>query len=72
MRKIRLKVETLAVESFQTHAAAIDAGTVQGHQDVSFAEKCIATAVASCPRANTHEWSCDVPCECTHADIDCS
>jgi hypothetical protein len=46
MKKLTLKVETLAVESFPTAAAGKDAGTVQGF-DVP------TPPYASCPCTNT-------------------
>ncbi|HYW10918.1 MAG TPA: hypothetical protein VE871_03150 [Longimicrobium sp.] len=71
MRKIRLMLDALAVESFQTAKVSEHHGTVQGH-GASFVEKCLATGVASCPRAMTQDWSCVYACECTDAQYECS
>lgn len=71
MRKIRLQLDALAVESFQTADAETGAGTVHGHQEVSQWEKCLATGGGSCPRRMSEDWSCVYWCECTDAYYAC-
>jgi hypothetical protein len=48
LRKVKLEVESLAVESFGTCAAPADGGTVVAHGDRS----------ADCSVVCTYEWDC--------------
>lgn len=60
MRKTRLELETLAVESFATTQDATDArGTVRGHvaqepDDFIAADNCTCAASCDCPTAAYH------------------
>ena len=62
MRKIRLKLDTLTVDSFPTAAAPAGTGTVEGHQ-ISIRLGC---ATRDCPTAY-------ISCEggCTNANMIC-
>lgn len=82
MRKIQLKLDTLAVESFQTDAVPALRGTVQGNQDdaVVFAisnrpicqtYKCVQTEWYSCAAEYSYPASCQYGCDCTVAGSPC-
>jgi hypothetical protein len=68
MRKIRLKLDALAVESFETAGAPEGAGTVQGYQlsrpGGTYEMRC-APSDGSCARALTEIDSCFAVCGCT-------
>jgi hypothetical protein len=66
MRKIALKLDTLAVESFQTAVATAAVGTVRAHDDAvtQFCTR-ICTDEYSCPVQNTEYESCQIACLCT-------
>lgn len=71
MRKIRLQLDTLAVDSFDTGRAPGLAGTVQGRQDdvhpaASAPNPCLPETLLTCPRRNSEYASCIVNCECTN------
>lgn len=65
MRKITLRLESLAVESFETTPPARAEGTVVGHQRTpacTFScDSCIQTA-CTCPGNNTCAQSCNGTC----------
>jgi hypothetical protein len=66
MRKITLRLESLAVESFHTTDPAQDEGTVVAHQrtaycSVSCEGTCIQTA-CTCPEYGTCYQSCNGTC----------
>lgn len=82
MRKIQLKLDALAVESFQTDAVPASRGTVEGNQDdaVPFAisdrlicqtYKCVYTEWYSCAVENSLAASCQYGCDCTVAGSPC-
>ncbi|HYW10917.1 MAG TPA: hypothetical protein VE871_03145 [Longimicrobium sp.] len=75
MRKISLKLDALAVESFQTAEAPLDAGTVQGQQDGDLLQAetflCNTGDGTTCPRARSDYLTCIVRCQCTDAQIKC-
>jgi len=62
MRKIRLEVERLEVESFETAAAEPERGTVRGHW--SQLGTCDAV-VATCQLNGTCKWTCGSRCGST-------
>ncbi len=65
MRKIALKLDTLAVESFHTAAHVIAVGTVHAHND-ALTQLCTRLCTAySCPVQNTEPASCQYACDCT-------
>lgn len=72
MRKINLKLDALAVESFQTAAAPAGTGTVEGHE-VSGRPACfpIPTEYISCEADRTDPASCQYGCGCTGGTIVC-
>ncbi len=74
MRKINLKLDALAVESFQTDEAPVGTGTVEGQQ-VSGRPACnpgsYPTEDGSCPLERTEPASCQYGCGCTDAVIIC-
>ncbi len=49
MKKLRLEVEELRIESFQTDAPAEERGTVAGHMITQGAETCYHCTRWSCP-----------------------
>lgn len=76
MRKIRLKLDALSVESFQTAEAPTGTGTVRARQEgdelqaaTDFLE-CPRTG-GTCPRRLSEYASCVVYCECTDARVRC-
>jgi len=66
MNKIRLKLDALAVESFQTDAAPSPAGTVHGAAATTPESPCIPETFFTCPRRRTEYNSCVANCECTN------
>lgn len=58
MRKIRLELETLEVESFTASSETEKGGTVHAHSEWD-------TCVAPCPSYDGPGWSCDPTCERT-------
>ena len=62
MKKLKLEVEALTVESFTTASAGEPAGTVQGH---AATQRCQSVAVCpqswNCPFTQPVE-TCQVPC----------
>ncbi|HEX6040117.1 hypothetical protein [Longimicrobium sp.] len=83
MRKIQLKLESLAAESFQTDAVPATRGTVEGRQDdaallavsrvnpLCQTYKCVYTEWYSCAVENTLPASCQYGCDCTQAGSPC-
>lgn len=70
MRKIRLDVDAVSVESFATEKAAVPQGTVRGHDDVT--ELCPAPSeYFTCKWGRTEYDTCIVQCECTNRQIRC-
>jgi len=77
MRKLKLEIDALRVESFETSATAMDAGTVRAHADAVGMEEdfvaittpqtqqvsCIGTCRISC--LGTCLASCGGTCNCT-------
>ena len=65
MRKIRLQLESLAVESFDTTGPRPDAGTVAAHQIVTVAPcdyesgSCFASCNGTCARTCSCEATCN-------------
>ena len=54
MKKLRLSIDTLAVDSFETHAAAPAGGTVEAHDagtDPSNCATCETCVGDNCPRS---------------------
>lgn len=88
MRKIRLDVEGLAVDSFATHAEGTDAGTVRGHErtnawdcvySLTGTEHCPCDSEASCfdcihSAVATCQFTCTAPgCDGpTNFELTCS
>jgi hypothetical protein len=68
MRKIRLKLDTLAVESFETDATQTGAGTVRGHDQITTIPE---TERFTCKWGRTDYDTCMVQCECTNRQIRC-
>jgi len=75
MKKIRLDVETLSVESFTTAAADPEEGTVRAHQQASVdfclsVNACASVQICapqqSTARQASNYASCAVNCECTN------
>lgn len=71
MQKIRLELDTLAVESFETGEARSAAGTVRANQDplaamASAPNPCLPETFLTCPRRQTNYASCVANCECTN------
>lgn len=64
MRKIRLKIDELAVESFRTSKEEAGAGTVNGHAFTLVAETCPnisrGTCFRSCAMTNGYQY-CILP-----------
>lgn len=74
MRKIRLELDTLAVESFAAEAPGAARGTAAGHeQQLTVAAACTHTQndQMTCARRNSYFESCVVDCECTNARFRC-
>jgi hypothetical protein len=65
MRKIRLNVEALAVESFEIDEPASGRGTVRAYITTINDPCTSANYEATCARRRTDYASCDVVCECT-------
>ena len=71
MKKLVLEIDQLAVESFATDAARLDAGTIRGNGASEFLTDCgtcticpaCVTVDASCPE-NTCAVSCGDSCDC--------
>jgi len=67
-RKIRLEMDALAVDSFDTGGEAKENGTVHGLDAVSAPNPCIPqTVIQTCARKQTQYASCVAYCECTDA-----
>jgi hypothetical protein len=66
-RKIHLKLEALAVDSFETGTEPKGTGTVRGLAATSPADPCFPppTALQTCARKQTNYASCVAYCECT-------
>ena len=76
MRKIRLELNALAVDSFETASARVVEGTVRGHEheDVAAAGTRLCTMACtmySCPVQNTEYASCQIVCDCTSLGSPC-
>lgn len=65
MRKIHLKVESLAVESFETAAPIAGEGTVRAYFTTPQDPCTSADNALTCARRRTDYASCNVQCECT-------
>jgi hypothetical protein len=76
MRKVQLKLDALAVESFQTDAVPAIRGTVQGNQEdaallaitdlvMCQTYKCVRTEWYSCAVEYSYAASCQYGCDCT-------
>lgn len=63
MKKLKLNVEALAVESFDTTRAGRQTGTVVG-------EQCTCYTVCTCPGQNTCDNTCAATCVCV-SDFQC-
>jgi hypothetical protein len=62
MKKLRLRLDDLAVEGFETTRVQVDRGTVQGAQGTfPFLQTCGATCYGTCPNTcpNTCAQTCD-------------
>lgn len=71
MQKIRLELDALAVESFETGEAGFTGGTVRANQDplaalASAPNPCLPETYPTCPRRQTLYASCVANCECTN------
>lgn len=66
MRKIRLELDGLSVESFATDPAEARFGTVHGAEQASAPNPCIPETFLTCPRRQTNYASCVANCECTN------
>lgn len=83
MRKIQLKLDTLAVESFQIDTVPATRGTVEAKQDDAallaitdigpFCQtyKCVRTEWYSCAVEFSLPASCQYGCDCTQAGSPC-
>lgn len=84
MHKVRLNLDALAVESFQTDTARATRGTVQGNQEEDagvFAVtqigtlcqtyRCVRTEWYSCAVEFSLPASCQGGCDCTQAGSPC-
>lgn len=84
MRKIQLKLDALAVESFHTDSVSAARGTVQGNQEDDAAVlaitvdgpycqtyKCVRTEWYSCAVEYSEPASCQYGCDCTQAGSPC-
>ena len=70
MRKISLKLESLAVESFATDEPGSGQGTVHAH--VTENDFCLsANNAQTCARRRSDYASCVVDCECTNRYVRC-
>ena len=69
MQKIRLELDALAVESFETGEAGFTGGTVRANQDplaaASAPNPCLPETYLTCPRRQPLYASCVANCECT-------
>ena len=63
MKKLKLDLEELAIESFDTTVARPEAGTVMG-------EQCTCYTVCTCPGNATCDASCGDTCNCV-SDFQC-
>lgn len=77
MRKMKLNLESLNVESFATASAARGQGTVLGHVKTNGANTQCASAYDACPTgfcAPTYDATCDTydPNLCPSADDACA
>jgi hypothetical protein len=60
MHKLRLNIESLAVESFPTAPGQVRRGTVRGHDDCTWVESCFCeTAYAVCGTGPATIYSCN-------------
>lgn len=71
MRKIHLKVDALAVESFATDAPESGQGTVRAYITTVNDPCTSADDALTCARRRTDYASCAVVCECTIAGQKC-
>lgn len=71
MRKIRLKIESLAVESFDTGEVQDLRGTVRAYFTTPQDPCTSADDALTCARRRTDYASCDVQCECTIRGMKC-
>ena len=72
MKKLALKLDDLAVESFATHAPAARRGTVQGN---AYLDAVIVAATDGCTYVDGGNNTCDRRCEpsianCTAIDVE--
>ena len=71
MKKLRLKLEELQVESFEVGKPVVGRGTVQGHAPSS-----VDTCVASCICVDTvytnNDVTCDLSCDCVSRAATCA
>lgn len=65
MRKIRLQIDSLAVESFATDEPVLGLGTVRAHFTTPQDPCTSADDALTCARRRTDYASCQVQCECT-------
>lgn len=63
MNKIRLELEKLTVDSFETDATRTGAGTVRGHDQVTTLP---ASEYFTCKWGQSGYDTCVVECECTN------
>lgn len=68
MRKIKLQLDALAVESFATAIISAERGTVDARQDTFL---CRTGDGMTCPRARSDYLSCVEYCRCTDAQGKC-
>ncbi len=68
MRKLRLTLEALQIESFTTDAGSLQRGTVQGRSSVYTNTTCTTLTedesyrITACAPGETAEYTCDVSC----------
>lgn len=59
MRRVKLKLEQLQVDSFATDVAGATKGTVRGHQDTSVYECMDYTVGQKCATVDPGAWRCE-------------
>jgi hypothetical protein len=70
MRKMRLEVESLEVESFLAEGKVVQEGTVHA-QEATVPCPMQTLAVSMCARQGSYYETCVVDCECTNRIVRC-
>lgn len=71
MRKIHLKIESLAVESFVTDDVGGGPGTVRAHAETDLCQRTMGN-ISMCVRQRTEYETCYVDCTCTNLYVKCA